>query len=496
MVTRGLGCDGFHPEVPENFWTETMATCEVPREGFSSVGEGRNKLARGLLLIPNNVTSERSIALVSTLIWWCEWLRTLDVSRSQEWYRAGWYAHDVRNGRAIVWDALLDMGRFEYGSDWIDQGAITLVFNLATAFERVSLPVAWARVTHFNFFKQILRVLCDYFDHQRRVQFEGCVEPSYTIIPVLPVSMWTCLLQRIVLQDALNEVMKVYPLMKPKAFVDDIRAFMEVRNEELRGVAEKVLRAMYWSCQPVKEARKSLDHAAWMKGSFRIFFKRRCWTCNQRATLGVDLRTRTKQLGATDKARRKKCNVRLSIAKKNRVFQKSYMRTCVGKQMRMDLVPTMTRRRSEPLDDRRPEEMIHSNAWRSAPSCIRLSLTCKFEKRCHCKAEDKPSRNRQERVARIPVRAGRSAKWRCRPAATLSRCCAKTARQASGPRALARFRTRSWSDNAWKSWGGAEPGGVSNTHHSIQDTKCSRRIDVFTPPCHADVPGALSGHRT
>ena len=45
-----------------------------------------------------------------------------------------------------------------------------------------------------------------------------------------------------------------------------------------------------------------------------------------------------------------------------------------------------------------PREMIHSNAWRSAPSCIRLSLTCKIEKRCHCKAEDKPSRTSQERV--------------------------------------------------------------------------------------------------
>ena len=62
------------------------------------------------------------------------------------------------------------------------------------------------------------------------------------------ISKWTCLLQRIVLQDALNEVMKVYPLMKPKACVDDIRAFMEVRNEELRGVTEKVLRETFWEC--------------------------------------------------------------------------------------------------------------------------------------------------------------------------------------------------------------------------------------------------------
>ena len=39
-------------------------------------------------------------------------------------------------------------------------------------------------------------------------------------------------------------------------------------------------------------------------------------------TLGVDLRTRTKQLGAKEKARRKKCDVRFSFARRNRVFQK------------------------------------------------------------------------------------------------------------------------------------------------------------------------------
>ena len=41
------------------------------------------------------------------------------------------------------------------------------------------------------------------------------------------------------------------------------------------------------------------------------------------ATLGVDLRTRVKKLGAKEKARRKKCKVRFSLIKKNKVFQKS-----------------------------------------------------------------------------------------------------------------------------------------------------------------------------
>ena len=46
-------------------------------------------------------------------------------------------------------------------------------------------------------------------------------------------------------------------------------------------------------------------------------------------TFGVDLRTRTKQLGAKEKARRKKCDVRLSLIGKHRAFGKIYMRTGV-----------------------------------------------------------------------------------------------------------------------------------------------------------------------
>ena len=39
-------------------------------------------------------------------------------------------------------------------------------------------------------------------------------------------------------------------------------------------------------------------------------------------TLGVDLRTKVKRLGAKEKARRKKCKVRFSLIKKNKAVQK------------------------------------------------------------------------------------------------------------------------------------------------------------------------------
>ena len=50
---------------------------------------------------------------------------------------------------------------------------MVLVLDLAKAFERVSLPVVWAWATHFCFPRKILRVLCGYFEHQRRGRMCG-----------------------------------------------------------------------------------------------------------------------------------------------------------------------------------------------------------------------------------------------------------------------------------------------------------------------------------
>ena len=65
---------------------------------------------------------------------------------------------------------------------------------------------AWA--SQFSFSRKILRVLCGFFEHQRRVQFEGCVaEPLRTITAILLGSKWSCLLLCVVLRDALSEVL-------------------------------------------------------------------------------------------------------------------------------------------------------------------------------------------------------------------------------------------------------------------------------------------------
>ena len=49
---------------------------------------------------------------------------------------------------------------------------------------------------------------------------------------------------------------------------------------------------------------------------------------NSVETLGVDLKTRVKRLGAKEKARRKKCKVRFTPIKKNKAIQKFHSSVC------------------------------------------------------------------------------------------------------------------------------------------------------------------------
>ena len=134
------------------------------------------------------------------------------MAKWQQKYRADWDVTDCTNGGAqqTVWESLMELKRFSGNAKEEDHGAVALVLDLAKAFGRVSLPVVWAWATHFSFPRKILRVLCGYFEHQRRIRFEGCAaEPFRTITAILSGTKWSCLLLRIVLQDALSEVIKI-----------------------------------------------------------------------------------------------------------------------------------------------------------------------------------------------------------------------------------------------------------------------------------------------
>ena len=57
-------------------------------------------------------------------------------------------------------------------------------------------------------------------------------EPPRTITVILPGSKWSCLLLRIVLQDALREVTNIYPPLKLlRVFVGDITALLLGTNK-------------------------------------------------------------------------------------------------------------------------------------------------------------------------------------------------------------------------------------------------------------------------
>ena len=159
-------------------------------------------------------------------------------------YRVDWDATAGRNGGAqqTVWEILMEMERFNGRAKAADQGALALVLDQAKALERVSLPVVWAWATHFRIPKEDFASAVGVL---REHQFEGCAaEPLTTITAVLPGSKWSCLLVRIVLQDALNEVIKIYPPLKLRVFVDDITALLMVKNKVVAELAKKVTKKL------------------------------------------------------------------------------------------------------------------------------------------------------------------------------------------------------------------------------------------------------------
>ena len=122
-------------------------------------------------LIPKNVTSERPIALMPTLIRWWEALRAPQG-------RHGWpkrrSSTDSRNGgcQQTVWDAtLMEMERFKRQSKRGGSRSCGLFSGIWRRHLSGSVfTVVWAWATHLTFPRKILlSALRVYFDHQRRV---------------------------------------------------------------------------------------------------------------------------------------------------------------------------------------------------------------------------------------------------------------------------------------------------------------------------------------
>ena len=203
---------------------------------------------------------------------------------------------------------------------------------LAKAFERVSLLVVWAWATHFCFPRKIFQLLCGYFEHQWRVQFEGC--------PAEP-------------QDAFGEIRRICPSLKLRVFVDDITALVKGMNKEVAEMANKVMKKKKEEVEEEglklsvtgngKEGKsKMIASCGFLENELSQFSKEGLTLEDSVETLGVDLRTRVKRLGAKEKARRKKYKVRLSIIKKSKALRKNYMKVGVKKLLRAGMMPAGT----------------------------------------------------------------------------------------------------------------------------------------------------------
>ena len=199
----GVGCDGLHPKVPLDLTTETRGKVV---EFLEKVDQSDRWLQQActttFFLIPKNVTSESPMTLMETLIRWWEALRAPEVAKWQQKYRLEWDATNGRNRGAqrTVWEVFMEMDRNRERAEKIKEQLSWCWTWQRLSNEFVSL---WCGLgaTHFSFPKKILRVLCGYFEHQWRVQFEGCAaEPLTTITAILPGSKSSCVLLRIVLR--------------------------------------------------------------------------------------------------------------------------------------------------------------------------------------------------------------------------------------------------------------------------------------------------------
>ena len=110
----GVGCDCFHPKVRLDATQETRGVIVEFLENVEQSGKWpQHARTTTFFLIPKNVTSERPIALMPTLIRWWEALRAPEVAKWQQKYRVDWDATSGRNGGAqqTVWELLIEMER-------------------------------------------------------------------------------------------------------------------------------------------------------------------------------------------------------------------------------------------------------------------------------------------------------------------------------------------------------------------------------------------------
>ena len=96
-----------------------------------------------------------------------EWLEGTASGLKQDW-ESSQVEGGFEEGDALEWyedeEMMRQMGGCQQGrgEECGDEAAMAMVLDLVKAFERVSRTVVWPWATHFNFTRQLLRLLCGY----------------------------------------------------------------------------------------------------------------------------------------------------------------------------------------------------------------------------------------------------------------------------------------------------------------------------------------------
>ena len=176
-----------------------------------------------VFLILKNLTSERPIALMPTLIRWWEALRAPEVKWQQK-YRVEWDATEWSKRRSstnrmgnidgdekIQWQRKKVKVRQRWFWTWRRHrsGSVSLWSGLG---QRTSQERSCERCAGISSTRGVYTSK-DVWQSRSRPSRPSCQD-----------SKWSCLLLRRVLQDSLSEVTKNYPPLKLRVFVHDITA--------------------------------------------------------------------------------------------------------------------------------------------------------------------------------------------------------------------------------------------------------------------------------
>ena len=81
--------------------------------------------------------------------------------------------------------------------------------------------------------QDFLRILCGYLAQGRKLRFEDTVsEPLQTITVIFPGPEWSVRRLRIVVREAVAKVFALYPDVRVRVYVDDIKAAFEKQECE------------------------------------------------------------------------------------------------------------------------------------------------------------------------------------------------------------------------------------------------------------------------